>query len=86
MTREFQFTPIATVELDDDGTLTLDIDWSASEQGELDDSTGEHALSPLSTQISNLLDAWVKANGGGAGSQRIDLGRLPANLTNWRLG
>lgn len=60
MSREFQFLPIATVTVEDDGTATLEIDWSQSSQGEfLPDQAGpgsDHLQNAATEIVCNFLD------------------------------
>lgn len=77
-----QYLPVATVEVEPDGTCTLVIDWSASEQGEWDEAALEHEHTTLSEQVSHLLDAWTKSNGAAGGNeQRVSIGKLGQPLT-----
>lgn len=73
--REVQYLPIATVEVDEQGNMTLLIDWADSEQGEFNRQTGEIEVTPLSIEVSQWLDAWHRAHGI-KGEQRIPLGKL----------
>jgi hypothetical protein len=78
MTRDIHYSPSAVVEVADDESLTLLIDWSASENGEYDEEAMECEPSPLSARVSNHIDAWVHMTSAGEwdGQQRIPLGKL----------
>lgn len=74
MSREFQFTPIATVTVDDDGNATLEIDWSQSSQGEWDEASTDHVLNEATERVCAFLDSYVK------GQLTINLGKLAEPL------
>lgn len=77
MTRDISFTPSATVEVAEDGSLTLEIDWSASAQGEYDNATDTYATTVLTERVSEHLDGWLRSLPSWDDyRQRVEIGKL----------
>lgn len=79
MTREFQFLPIATVTVADDGRATLEIDWSGPVEGEfLPDAAGpasDHVVNDATEVVCEFLQQDMLP-----GTTPIALGRLDPAL------
>lgn len=55
MTALITYNPIANVTVEDDGSLTLEIDWRLSCIGEWDEARVDHIMTPLAERVCDAL-------------------------------